>query len=147
MSTLSDNTTGSRNTANGEFALGSNTTGSDNTATGAEALYNNTTGADNTATGALRSRTTPLASRTQLPGAALLNSNGDNNTAIGTAALSNNIPVTAISPWASAGSGVSTASSVIAIGIAAENVSNSCYIGQIYSNVQPVVGPIPMSLP
>jgi hypothetical protein len=32
---------------------------------------------------------------------------------------------------------------VIAIGISAENVSNSCYIGQIYSNVQPVVGTDP----
>jgi hypothetical protein len=35
---------------------------------------------------------------------------------------------------------VSTANNVIAIGISAENVTNSCYIGQIYSNVQPQVG-------
>jgi Chaperone of endosialidase len=38
------------------------------------------------------------------------------------------------------GPGVSTANNVMAIGISAENVSNSCYIGQIYSNVQPQVG-------
>ena len=37
----------------------------------------------------------------------------------------------------------STANNVIAIGISAENVSNSCYIGQIYSNVQPQVGTDP----
>jgi hypothetical protein len=36
-----------------------------------------------------------------------------------------------------------TANNVIAIGISAENVSNSCYIGQIYSNVQPQVGTDP----
>jgi hypothetical protein len=38
---------------------------------------------------------------------------------------------------------VSTANNVIAIGISGENVSNSCYIGQIYSNVQPQVGTDP----
>ena len=145
MSTLSDNTTGSRNTANGDFALGSNTTGGDNTAIGAETLDNNTTGADNTATGAfaLQDNSTGI-QNTATGSAALLNSNGDNNTAIGTAALSNNTSGNSnIALGFTAGSGVSTASSVIAIGIAAENVSNSCYIGQIYSNVQPVVGTDP----
>jgi len=44
---------------------------------------------------------------------------------------------------ASAGSNVTTANGVIAIGSDGENVSNSCYIGQIYSNVQPVVGTDP----
>jgi hypothetical protein len=42
-----------------------------------------------------------------------------------------------------AGSNVTTANNVIAIGISAENVSNSCYIGQIYTNVQPQVGTDP----
>jgi hypothetical protein len=44
-----------------------------------------------------------------------------------------------------AGSGVTTANSVICIGanVDGENVSNSCYIGQIYSNVQPQVGTDP----
>jgi myosin heavy subunit len=42
-----------------------------------------------------------------------------------------------------AGINVTTANHVIAIGIGGENVSNSCYIGQIYSNVQPVVGTDP----
>ena len=38
---------------------------------------------------------------------------------------------------------MTTANNVIAIGSAAQNVSNSCYIGQIYSNVQPEVGTDP----
>jgi Chaperone of endosialidase len=44
-----------------------------------------------------------------------------------------------------AGSAVTTANSVICIGanVDGENVSNSCYIGQIYSNVQPQVGTDP----
>lgn len=38
---------------------------------------------------------------------------------------------------------MTTANNVIAIGVSAENVSNSCYIGRIYSNVQPQVGTDP----
>ena len=45
------NTTGSYNTANGQYALYSNTTGSQNTANGQSALYYNTTGSYNTANG------------------------------------------------------------------------------------------------
>src|SRR5207245_6813793 len=40
-----------------------------------------------------------------------------------------------------AGFNVSTAANVICIGsIGGENINNSCYIGNIYSNVQPVIG-------
>ena len=39
-----------------------------------------------------------------------------------------------------AGQCVTTANNVIAIGSAAQNVNNSCFIGQIYTNVQPQVG-------
>jgi hypothetical protein len=42
-----------------------------------------------------------------------------------------------------AGSNVTTASGVIAISIGGENIDNSCYIGQIYSNAQPQVGTDP----
>ena len=38
---------------------------------------------------------------------------------------------------------VSTANEVIAIGTLGQNVSNSCFIGQIYSNIQPEVGTDP----
>jgi len=103
------------------MALSSNTVGNVNTATGLEALRDNIDGEDNTANGyrALFGNTT-----------------GDNNTAIGVLALSANTSGafnTALGRGA--GGGVSTANNVIAIGISAENVSNSCYIGQIYSNV------------
>ena len=180
MSALGDNTTGIRNTANGDFALGNNTTGNDNTAIGAEALSSNTTGDDNTATGsfALNSNTTGF-SNTAVGERALLsntvgnvntatgldallqntdgedntangyqallaNTTGDSNTACGVLALSANTSGTFNTALGrGAGSGVSTANNVIAIGISAENVSNSCYIGQVYSNVQPQVGTDP----
>ena len=47
-----------------------------------------------------------------------------------------------------AGSGVTTANNVICIGanVDGENVSDSCYIGNIYSNVQPIVGTDPDSV-
>src|SRR4029077_13776694 len=42
-----------------------------------------------------------------------------------------------------AGQNVTTANNVIAIGTNGANVSNSCYIGQIYTNIQPQVGTDP----
>jgi hypothetical protein len=42
-----------------------------------------------------------------------------------------------------AGFNVVTADHVIAIGSDGGDVSNSCYIGEIYSNIQPVVGTDP----
>jgi len=100
-----------------------------NTATGLEALRANVDGEDNTANGYR---------------ALFTNTTGDNNTAIGVVALSANTSGafnTALGRGA--GIGLSTANNVISIGISAENVSNSCYIGQIYSNVQPQVGTDP----
>jgi hypothetical protein len=44
------------------------------------------------------------------------------------------------------GLNVSTADHVISIGDAGGNVSNSCFVGQIYSNVQPIVGTDPDSV-
>jgi hypothetical protein len=134
---------GSDNTAIGQQALGSNTSGFSNTATGVHALLSNTTGNVNTATGteALRDNidgedNTAIGYRTLLA-----NTSGDNNTAVGVLALSASTTGsfnTALGRGA--GSNVTTANNVIAIGSSAENVSNSCYIGQIYSNVQPQVG-------
>ena len=106
------------NTATGAVALLSNTTGFNNTATGVQALVNNTTGDHNTADGntALLSNTTGFANTASGAGALLFNTNGAFNTALGF----------------EAGASVTTASHVIAIGTAGANVSNSCYIGQIY---------------
>ncbi len=114
------NSTGIQNTANGVLALVNNTTGFNNTAIGVSALFNNTTGGNNTANGvfALSSNTT-----------------GFSNTAIGISALANN--TTGFNNTAlgyAAGVGVTTANNVIAIGTDGANVSNSCYIGQIFGS-------------
>jgi len=100
---LLSNASGLVNTANGAFALFNNTQGAGNTATGAEALLRNTTGISNTAAGR----------------GALSFSTGDSNTAIGY----------------SAGINVTTASNVICIGanVAGADVSDSCYIGNIFN--------------
>ena len=112
------NTTGFSNTATGVTALLSNTTGVDNTATGTQALFNNTTGSFNTANGAFA-----------LPS----NTTGDNNTAIGFDTLANNTTGSSnIALGLEAGFHVTTADNVICIGELGENVSNSCYIGQIF---------------
>ena len=106
------------NTATGAVALLSNTTGFNNTATGVQALVSNTTGDHNTADGnaALLSNTTGFANTASGAGALLFNTTGAFNTALGF----------------EAGSSVTTASNVIAIGTTGANVNNSCYIGQIY---------------
>src|ERR1700693_6036892 len=61
-----------------------------------------------------------------------LNSTGDGNTALGF----------------NAGSSVTIANNVICIGngILGANVDDSCFIGNIYSNVQPIVGTDPDSV-
>src|SRR5215211_6088178 len=134
-------TTGSANTAVGWFSLWGNTEGSFNTAVGTAALVNNTggpvvspnggPGSGNTAVGvsALSSNTTGAFS-TAVGSYALANSTGFGNTALGSGA----------------GSGVTNASNVIVIGEPGANVSNSCFIGNIYSNVQPIVGTDPDSV-
>ena len=135
------NFSGIQNTATGAFALFSNTgpannpswpsgiAGSFNTANGDRALFSNNTGAANTAIG----------------GSALFNNTiGSTNTAVGSIALSNNSSGNNnIALGFAAGGAVSTADEVIAIGTLGQNVSNSCFIGQIYSNVQPEVGTDP----
>ena len=149
---------GDENTALGTGALLSNSTGIQNTATGAFALFNNTGPADNpswpsgiagsfnTANGdrALFSNTTGAAN-TAIGGSALFNNTiGSTNTAVGSIALSNNSSGNNnIALGFAAGAAVSTADEVIAIGTLGQNVSNSCFIGQIYSNVQPEVGTDP----
>jgi hypothetical protein len=113
---LSNNTTAAGNTANGAFALFSNTEGVANTASGAAALSSNTTGSNNTAYGE----------------EALENSNTNHNTAVGSSALRSNTTGSLNTALGSfAGINVTTADHVICIGINGENVSNSCFIGNI----------------
>ncbi len=131
------NSTGENNTATGFQALLINTDGAGNTATGYQTLLNNTTGTNNTASGylALSNNTTGV-SNTALGDRALLqNTTGSYNTATGFTALSSN--ATGVSNTAlgdSAGFSVTTADDVICIGanVGGENVSNTCYIGNIF---------------
>jgi Chaperone of endosialidase len=151
---LESNDTGSFNTANGALALFSNTNGSDNTATGAGALSSNiegtgntadgagalafnTTGDDNTAIGTstLRSNTDGDHNTAIGDFALQINTDGDNNTAIGSGALMNATGTQNTALGFGAGSGVTTANEVICIGsgVAGENVSQGCYIGNIFN--------------
>ena len=114
---LLHNIAGSGNTASGVNALATNTTGGENTAIGDNALAANTGGDDNTASGS----------------GALAISTGSNNTAIGFGALDNNTSGSQnIALGRFAGSSVNTATNVICIGVPGENVSDSCYIGNIF---------------
>ena len=115
---LFKNTTGFDNTANGYQALFSNTIGTENTAVGDEALHDNTVGFRNTASGqdALFNNTTGADNTANGVAALALNTTGSSNIALGFLA----------------GNGVTTANDVIAIGTSGANVSNSCFIGNIF---------------
>ena len=119
-------------TAVGFRAL-ANTTGIGitNSAFGYQALENNTDGSGNTAIGLQT-----LVSNTA----------GSSNVAIGNNALGNSTGDGNIAMGFNAGAGITTANNVISIGTFGTNVSNSCFIGNIYSNVQPVVGTDPDSV-
>jgi len=150
-SSLGNNTTGSPNTAIGAEALASNTIGQFNTAIGASSLSANTTGNNNTATGSftlfdatgeantatgfLALRFTTTGSNNTATGVSALQNNttGLNNTACGDGALSANTTGSGnIALGIGAGFNVTTANSVICIGADGQNVSNSCYIGNIF---------------
>jgi hypothetical protein len=137
VSALSSNTTGVSNNAFGWGALLSNTTGSNNTAIGVRALQSNTEGVQNVAVGetALSSNIEGTYNTAIGVNALFNNATGTYNTAIGVNALFNNSSGhenTALGH--SAGISVTTASNVIAIGtsVSGENVSNTCYIGNIF---------------
>jgi len=119
-------------TAVGFQAL-ANTTGIGfaNNAFGYHALMNNTDGGGNTAIGLQ---------------ALVNNTIGSGNVAIGNNALSSSTGNNNISLGFNAGGGVSTANNVICIGALGANVDNSCFIGNLYSNVQPIVGTDPDSV-
>ncbi len=154
--TSTRNTTGGGNTAIGANALLSSTFGIENTATGANALLSNTIGINNTATGfhALNDNTTGGFNTANGFGALSSNTTGGGNAALGAGALQNNtanyntaVGVTAL-PNSTTGTGnaafgvnagiaVTTASNVICIGHDGQNVSNSCYIGQIFGATSP----------
>jgi len=71
---------------------------------------------------------------------------GTNNTAVGGNALFNGTGNGNTALGAFAGGGVTTANNVICIGAPGANVDNSCFVANIYSNVQPIVGTDPDSV-
>jgi hypothetical protein len=132
---LLTHTTGHYNTAIGASALFSDTTGTNNTATGAAALFGNTIGAFNTAMGdSALALNTIGESNTAVGFEALFrNTTGNGNTAAGYGALiSNTTGHSNTALGSAAGINVTTAIGIICIGAVGQNVSNSCYIGQIF---------------
>jgi hypothetical protein len=136
-------TTGDQNTATGAGALLNNNVGSFNTANGAFALVNQTTGGSNTAIGAGALGTTTGGSNTAVGVNALFHNNlGNNNTAVGASALVNAIGSGNTAVGIGAGSNVTAASNVICIGALGQNVSDSCYIGEIFGRSSPDGAPV-----
>jgi hypothetical protein len=136
--TLYNNTSGNKNTADGTFALLTNRSGNSNTAIGHSALYGNTIGGANTANGvnALFSNTNGGSNTASGSGALISNRTGNFNTANGASALLNNTTGSSnIALGAGAGASVSSASNVICIGASGSNVSNSCFIGEIFGAI------------
>jgi hypothetical protein len=135
---LQHNTTGNNNTAIGYGALLANTIGSDNTAIGYRAAWNTETGDNNTAIGRNALAANGGSQNTAIGVQALENNTSGNNTAIGYLAGSNNTSGTQnIALGAFAGLDVTTADNVICIGVNGDNVSNSCYIGNIFGGTVP----------
>jgi Chaperone of endosialidase len=108
-----------------------NVNGIANSSFGYNALMNNTDGVGNTGIGLQ---------------ALLDNTIGSGNVAIGNNALSHSTGNNNIALGFNAGSSVTTANNLICIGSLGANVDNSCFIGNIYSNVQPIVGTDPDSV-
>ena len=151
---LASNTIGNDNTANGLGALLHDTTGSDNTALGFEALLVNTTGFQNAANGwrALFANTTGFHNTADGFIALSSNTTGNHNTADGDEALTGNTTGNFNTTCGAhslihnttgsgntilgfdTGNSITTANNVICIGenVAGANVSNSCFIGNIF---------------
>jgi Chaperone of endosialidase len=144
---LRNNTDGHFNTAVGQQALSANISGQENTAVGFVALANHPTGNFNTAVGTSALLNTTAGQNTAIGAHALqTNDTGNNNTAVGSNALLSSTGSGNVALGQNAGGSVTTASNVTCIGTSGANVDNSCFIGRIYSNVQPVVGTDPDSV-
>jgi hypothetical protein len=159
---MRNNTTGGFNTAIGADALRENTIGTDNTAVGADALTNSG-GVENTAVGsgalasdAADSNTavgfsamadasgTGVVFNTAVGWNALVSTTANANVAVGDLALENDTSgFFNVAVGAAAGNLQTTGHNNIYIGQGSFGVageSNTCYIQEIYSNIQPVVG-------
>jgi len=137
---LFNNIDGSANNAFGELALVENISGSGNTAVGSNALASNDIGNSNTAVGvfALPDNVSGI-ENTAVGGAALFtNIDGSHNIAVGQAALSNNTSGSNnIAVGEFAGLAVTTSNNVISIGVQGQDISDSCFIGNIFNAMAP----------
>jgi hypothetical protein len=130
---------GDQNTAVGANAL-KNNTASQNTAIGFQALVNNTSGGPNTATGwrALGQNTTGDFNTAVGDHAGGNITTGDFNTAVGAGAGGNiTTGFDNVAVGNGAGTNVTTADDVICIGSSGENVSDSCFISNIFGQSSP----------
>ena len=126
---------GDNNTAVGDSALYYNTVGDLNTAVGDLAMYYNTIGQSNTAVGdGALLRNIEGGYNTALGSSALnFNTTGYNNTAVGDGALYGNTTSSGNTALGRrAGIDVTMADNVICIGAPGANVSDSCYIGNVW---------------
>lgn len=137
---LQNNIDGFGNTAMGDLALHGNVSGFENVAVGDQAMQNGA-GNNNTAVGVIALSVTTGSDNTAIGrGALVACTNGNLNTAIGKDAGSgvtsgsNNTIV-----GEGGGVGITTANNVICIGaeLAGENISNSCFIRNIFGGAAP----------
>jgi trimeric autotransporter adhesin len=137
---LFNNTGGSGNTAVGFSAL-SNSNAGHNTAVGQSALEDNTIGFSNTAIGFFALSNNTIGIRNTAVGESALNSaiNFADNTAVGYDALTSCTSGGNTALGTRAGVNVTTAAHVICIGsdVGGANVSNSCYVGNIFGQSSP----------
>jgi hypothetical protein len=144
---LRNNADGFFNTAVGTLALSANTGGQSNTALGYAALGNNSPDNFNTAIGSFALLNTTGTGNTAVGGNVLgNNTTGSSNTAVGFGALFSSTGSGNIALGDNAGGAVDTANNVICIGTSGANEDNRCFIGNIYFNVQPIVGTDPDSV-
>jgi len=159
---LTSNTTGNFNTAVGVGALGSNIDAVGNTATGVLALNANQHSPGNTAYGFTALQNNVAINNTAMGAGALHLSvgggdntavgfnalgsevNGISNVAVGSGALANATHGFNIAVGADAGSAVTTALGVIAIGTSGDNVGFSCFIGNIRGVTTNIADAIPV---
>jgi hypothetical protein len=132
---LVHNDSGGFNTAIGAFAMFNNIDGGVNIAVGRHALFANIDGNSNTAIGVSALEDNVSGFQNAAVGGAALESNidGQNNIAVGQAALSNNTSGSNnIGIGFFGGLAVTDSDNVICIGTQGLNMSNSCFIGQIF---------------
>jgi hypothetical protein len=156
-SALNNNTTGGDNTADGFMALFLNSGGNFNTAVGVQALFSNTDGGSNTAVGSNALASNDIGNSNTAVGVSALpdnisgientavgsaalftNVDGSHNVAVGQAALSNNTSGSNnIAVGEFAGLAVITSNNVISIGVQGQDISDSCFIGNIFNAMAP----------